>query len=401
LSEHHHREKRMTREGRQILDRLARTRIKLAGRPLPSFQVCGYTGVVLAITLAMSLVHETGLSYWTMGLLAITAMATFLVLAFLTKIITGTEQLIYYHHEIAIVLMTALVSRIMHQPVLRYLDMTILGVGAFLACGRIGCLMVGCCHGRACTWGIRYRDEHAREGFAPYLVGIRLFPLQAVESLWVFFVAIAGVRIVLAGSPPGTALAWYTIAYGAARFLFEFVRGDTDRPYTLGFSQGQWLSLWLTSALVWAELSGHIVLQRWHVMVAFALPLIMLLVALRRKSDTARTFQIVHPHHVREIAGAMQSLEASRSQQPTPAFSEIPIVSTSIGLQISAGTTRRMGSVISYFTISCRNRRLTRQAAQIVADVIQQLGRVSTERELVSREEGVFHMLLQTEGLHE
>jgi uncharacterized membrane protein YhdT len=395
--------KQMTDKLTTLMTGLARTRIHVGEFPLPAFQVCGYTGLAFALALGAFLVRETGLSLWNIAGLALAAMGTFLCLAMITKIVTGTEQLIYYHHEIAIVLVTGLISRLLHQPVLRYLDITILAVGTFLTFGRIGCLMVGCCHGRPSTWGICYREEHEKEGFARYLVGVRLFPIQAVEALWVFTVVAIGTKFVLGGAAPGTALAWYTIAYGSARFLFEFVRGDTDRPYTLGFSQGQWLSLWLMSALVWAELSGRIAFQRWHVMVAFALPLIMLLVALRRKSDTARTFQIVHPHHVREIAGAMQSLEASCSQQPSPAFSEIPIVSTSIGLQISAGTTRRMGKVISHITISCRGRRLTRQAAQIVADVIQQLG-VSTQRELVSREEGVFHMLLpgaQNGGLHE
>ena len=29
-----------------------------------------------------------------------------------------------------------------------YLDATALGLGAFLACGRVGCTLAGCCHGR-------------------------------------------------------------------------------------------------------------------------------------------------------------------------------------------------------------------------------------------------------------
>ena len=129
------------------------------------------------------------------------------------------------------------------------MDVTILGVGTFLAFGRIGCLMVGCCHGRPCHWGIRYRQEHAEEGFAHYLVGVRLFPIQAVESLFVFAVVMIGAVAVLRGRPSGTAFALYTIGYGFVRFCLEFFRGDTDRPYTLGFSQGQWLSLWLMSGV--------------------------------------------------------------------------------------------------------------------------------------------------------
>ena len=45
-------------------------------------------------------------------------------------------------------------SQALELPVLPYLDLTCLGLGIFLVCGRQGCLMVGCCHGKPCGWGI-------------------------------------------------------------------------------------------------------------------------------------------------------------------------------------------------------------------------------------------------------
>src|SRR5215475_3904849 len=166
--------------GNQIWGRWARTRVCFLHRSWSSFQVCGYTGVVLAVLLAMTLVGRTGLSYGVMLTIVLAAIATFLALVAATKIITGEEQIIYYHHEIAVMLVSGAVAGLLHCPLLPYLDMTILGIGLFLACGRIGCLMVGCCHGRPFRWGICYRPEHAAEGFASHLVGLSLFPIQAV-----------------------------------------------------------------------------------------------------------------------------------------------------------------------------------------------------------------------------
>src|SRR5262249_7343149 len=164
--------------------------------------------------------------------------------------------IIYYHHEIAVMLAAMALLWLTSEPLLPFLDITILGIGAFLACGRIGCLMVGCCHGRPHHWGIRYKPEHAVAGFTPYYVGIVLFPIQLVESLWVAGVVIVGVLLIVNGSPAGSALAWYVVAYDLGRFFFEFMRGDPDRPYLWCFSQPQWISIVLMAFVVVAEQAG-------------------------------------------------------------------------------------------------------------------------------------------------
>lgn len=248
----------------RTLDKLVRPQVLVLGRSLPAFQVCGVTGLGPAILLAMIFVMYLGLSPFVMVGLVAAAVIVFFGLVMATKIITGEERIIYYHHEIAVMMMAALFLWLTHQPMLPYLDITILGIGTFLFCGRIGCLMVGCCHGRPCRWGVCYRMEHAEAGFTPYLVGVRLFPIQAVESLWVFCIVVTGITFILRGWPPGTALAWYVIAYDTGRFCFEFLRGDADRPYLLGFSQPQWISVVLMCFLVWAEITGAILFQWWH-----------------------------------------------------------------------------------------------------------------------------------------
>jgi prolipoprotein diacylglyceryltransferase len=379
-----------------VLDRLSRTKIHVRNHGLPSFQVCGYTGVLAAIALTMTLARHLGLSYWAMGAIVGAAMVVFLALVFFTKLITGEEQIIYYHHEIAVMLVSALVAKALHQPVLAYVDVTILGIGAFLTCGRVGCLMVGCCHGRPFPWGIRYRQEHAQEGFAPYLVGITLFPIQALESLWVLFVVACGVTLLWRGQPPGTALAWYTISYGAARFSFEFIRGDVERPYTWGFSQGQWLSLWLMTALVWAEGSGRLSFHSWHAATLGGLVIVMLAVTVHRRFDQSQRFRILHPHHVREVAG----LVGNASGATAPASRRLGQASgarvdcTSMGIQISHGRIDDPTVSADHYTLSQRSHAMSQPAAWLVADLILGLRRESRPGQLVSGNYGAFHLML-------
>jgi prolipoprotein diacylglyceryl transferase len=377
-----------------ILDRLARPVIIAGRRRLPAFQVCGCTGVVAGFTLAMALAGKAGLSYSVMGAIAVSAILTFLLIVATSKILTGEEQIVYYHDEIGVMLATALLVKALHRPVLPYLDITILGIGLFMACGRIGCLMVGCCHGRPCAWGIRYRPEHAEWGFPSYLIGMRLFPIQALESLWVFFVITLGAALIWRGQPPGTALAWYTVAYGAARFSFEFIRGDTDRPYTWGFSQGQWFSVWLITGMVLAEWSGRIPSHAWHAGILAGLLMVMLAVTVHRRLDPSQRFRILHPHHVCEVAAAMRAPETVMPTGKLSVCSIARVDCTSMGIRISRSRVEDGAGSADYYTLSRGGGALSRPAAMLLADLIHGLRRESRPARLVSGRFGAFHLML-------
>ena len=162
----------------RLLDRVVRARVNLLGRPRSSFHVWGCSGLVSAILLGVFLVAIQDLSFWVLAAVSATGCLTFLALAMGTKIVTGEETLIYYHHEVGILLAAGVVLRLLEQPLLPYLEPTLLAVGMFLAWGRVGCLMVGCCHGRPHAWGVRYGPEHAADGFTSHLTGVRLFPIS-------------------------------------------------------------------------------------------------------------------------------------------------------------------------------------------------------------------------------
>jgi prolipoprotein diacylglyceryltransferase len=360
------------------------------------FHSCGCTGIALATVLAATLTSHKGLTLYVLAGVITAVIATFLALVMANKILTGEERIIYYHHEIGVMLVSALLLRALHQPLLPYLDITILGIGMFLVCGRIGCLLVGCCHGRPWRWGVRYGQEHAAAGFPSYLVGVRLFPVQAVESLWALFIVVTGTFFVWNGRPFGTALGWYVVAYGFGRFFFEFARGDAARGYWLGFSQPQWLSLLLTGGIVRAELSGYLPFARWHI-TAFCLLLVTMIgVSAKRHLQRSPRFQLLHPRHIQELATALNAVGASRvdSAALNPGQTIVTIAGTSLGLYISRGEICNGNGCVCHYTLSSQEEVLTEPTARTLADLIRRLKNADAPMRLIPGRQGVFHLLI-------
>ncbi len=286
--------------------------------------------------------------------------------------------------------------KLTRQPVFPYLDLTILGIGAFLTLGRIGCLLVGCCHGRPCRWGVRYGEEHADAGFPSCLVGVRLFPIQAIESLWVLCTVAVGTYFVWTGSPAGTALAWYVVVYDVGRFCFEFARGDADRPYWLGFSQPQWISLVLTGAVAGAELAGLLPLVAWHLATFILLAVAMVGVSLKRYFQSTPEFQLLHPKHIRQVAQAMKAICISRDHwnQRQSGDATIIIACTSLGIRISGGAVHNETEDVCHYTLSADNFAMTKRIAKDLAALIQRLKGSDRPGKLVPGQAGVFHVLI-------
>lgn len=133
----------------------------------------------------------------------------------------------------------------------------VLAFSLLLAVGwmRIGCFLGGCCHGRPARLGVFYppcvlRSVHGARLFTPAPpAGARVFPLQLLESLWVFSVAAAlWWRESTLTRPDGYALAIAVMAYSALRFCSEWARGHRHRPSYFGLSEAQWFSLGLMIA---------------------------------------------------------------------------------------------------------------------------------------------------------
>lgn len=63
--------------------------------------------------------------------MGVVGIAGFFLLSFIVKILTGEENIVYYHYEIFIVTLNCIVLKILNLPVLLYLDILILGIGLF------------------------------------------------------------------------------------------------------------------------------------------------------------------------------------------------------------------------------------------------------------------------------
>lgn len=105
--------------------------------------------------------------------------------------------------------------------------------------GRIGCSLIGCCHGMAYDgpFAITYHNSPAAPNNQPF------FPVQLLEAVLLFL--LAGVLLVMLFKNvglDGLALT-YLVSYAVMRFLLEFLRGDVQRGAAAGLSTSQWFSL--------------------------------------------------------------------------------------------------------------------------------------------------------------
>jgi len=111
-----------------------------------------------------------------------------------------------------------------------------------LAVGRWGCFCNGCCYGVPTTlpWGVVFHD------------GVPRHPTQLYESLFHGTTAVVLLLLARVDALPTHRLQLYLIAYGAYRFLTEYVRPEP--PWLLGLTFYQWAALVLATALAgqWA-----------------------------------------------------------------------------------------------------------------------------------------------------
>lgn len=369
----------------------------LCKRLVSAFPLFGYTGFLLAFVLSALLVRQLGLSQPTLLGITGTVILTFYALMMVTKILANGEVIIYYHHEIAVLATSALFLRLTGQPVLPYLDVLVLGLGLFLACGRVGCLMVGCCHGRPCRWGVQYSDDHARTGFPHYLVGVKLFPIQAVESVLAFSIVIRGLTLLLHQHHTGSVLLFYVIAYGCGRFCLEFFRGDVARPYFCGFSEAQWTSFVLAVAALFAEYAKVVPGSTWHSAAVAAIVGTMIAIRIFRHFDRSRRFDLLHPVHIREVKLILHQLQCLQLEGPTSELSSaamVHVAHTSLGYRISTGSGSVGVNTVEHFSISREGPLLSQQAARTFSRLLARLAPGADLLELIPGNNGVFHVLL-------
>jgi len=327
------------------------------------------------VGVALALAGGRGLSLTTELVVIATGIVVFLTLALATKAVTGRETLVYYHHEVAVLAAAVVVAKLLGAPVLGCLDATAVGLGAFLACGRLGCLLAGCCHGRPARRGVRYGATHVADGFPGYLLDVPLAPVQALEAGCAAGLVLVCIFVVPAA--PGEALATYVTGYALIRFCLEQLRGDPARRYWRGLSEAQWTSLLVVGAMSALAAAGVVPGLGGHLLALGVLLAAAPLFARGRRGS------LLDARHVRELAGVL----------PTPRPGRPQVVTSSRGIRLSAGVTTGVG----HYTMSRSEPPLDSREAQELARLVSWLRGVQPTRLLASVADS-YHLLLPDEG---
>lgn len=113
----------------------------------------------------------------------------------------------------------------------KYADVLAPGLALGHAVGRIGCLMAGCCYGRACDlpWAITFHDHGS---LAP--LEIPLHPTQIYEVIGNLLIFAALMLFRKKKQIDGQVFWIYVLLYGAMRFIIEIFRGDDRGAFIFG-----------------------------------------------------------------------------------------------------------------------------------------------------------------------
>ena len=179
-------------------------RAKAPGVRIGAWPTMVALGAVAGVTLQLSLAHRAGLDVT--AVLAVSLLACVLgvlgakVYAYLTEP-RATRNILTAGMCIQGFVLTAVATIVLGArtagiPLGELLDISVPGLLAGMAIGRIGCLLGGCCAGRptASRWGIWATDRS---------LGTRRLPVQPAESVMAALLAAATLLVLLTMDTPG------------------------------------------------------------------------------------------------------------------------------------------------------------------------------------------------------
>jgi hypothetical protein len=315
----------------RLLDTLPRTRFGRWSREVPAFRTLGVTGFYTGVALMLAGGLLTGRSLLVLAVACVVCALSFFAYVYVRLWITGRETMVLLDQVWFAEACVAATLWALREPVLPYMDVIAVAMSFFLVAGRTGCLLVGCCHGRPSSVGIVYGEEHAREGFPHHLVGVRLFPVQALEAAGLAVIGTTGL-VALPFAAPGRVFLWFLCGYGVLRFGMEGLRAD-ERTHFLGLSRARWMALAEVALAVWIARGDGPPARAAALLALLALALAAALVA-RHVFDARRRFRAAS--HLAELHAAVAELVAgpewvvgAESHSPAPART------TSLGVTVA------------------------------------------------------------------
>ena len=129
--------------------------------------------------------------------------------------------LVFYGGLVGASLACILYVRLKKLPLWKVADILAPSIALGYVFGRIGCLLNGCCYGRACSlpWAIRFPADHVTHG-AP------VHPTQIYDALDNFILYLLLAWLFRHKKFDGQVFATYLIGYAVTRTIMECFRGD-------------------------------------------------------------------------------------------------------------------------------------------------------------------------------
>jgi hypothetical protein len=289
----------------EALDHLPRTRFGRATREVPAFRTCGIAGFYAAIVVAFGGGLLAGVPPLVVATVCLTSGLSFFAWALLRRRLTGSEKLVLLEHVWVAEACVAAVAWAEGTPVLPALDVLAVGLCVFLAAGRIGCLLVGCCHGRPSSVGMRYGHDAVRDGLAAELEGVRLFPVPAFEAIGLLVIGAAGLAA-LPWAAAGSVFVWFLVSYSVLRFALEGLRGD-ERAEWLGLSVNRWMCVteFGVALVLAAHEDGGVDVRDLVLLSVLAVALVVVLGARRVTDARRRLLAAAHEEELRAAVGPL------------------------------------------------------------------------------------------------
>lgn len=373
---------------RSGLEHIARPTFLLSKKRKSFYNLFGISGMLVTGILALGLTYARGLSIPVTLALLLLALLISIAHVILTIKLTGNDRLVFLRYFLSIMAVSALFLHLLNRPVIPYLEVIALGLGGMQCLGRIGCFMAGCCHGRPHRLGVAYQQRQLTAGFSKYLIGVRLIPVQLIESAWIGFSVLAGLIHVLIDSMPGVGLGTYLVLFSAGRFFLEMLRGDRLRTYRAGLSEAQWLSALIIALTVAMEWLGIVPYQHWHL---FVLGTVVMFILISNRKQTPSS-GISLPAYIYELARVFNTFEQGR-KMPRASNNPVHLQKTSSGIQVSETQTDLPDTIIKLNSFSHTANKLTPGTAAQFASLILGWRPYKEKATLIVDNASVYHLI--------
>ena len=147
--------------------------------------------------------------------------------------------LVYYGGLIGAILASFVYLRWKKMPLWKTADVLAPSIALGNVFGRVGCLLNGCCYGRACDlpWAIHFPSDHATHG-AP------VHPTEIYDALSNFILYVLLAWLFRRKRFDGQVFAVYLIGYAVTRTIMECFRGDYPPDHIhYGLTPGELVSI--------------------------------------------------------------------------------------------------------------------------------------------------------------